>query len=32
MRAMTGPMTHAEYFTTRRFWVLDGLRAIAILL
>jgi peptidoglycan/LPS O-acetylase OafA/YrhL len=33
VRAMTtGPMTHAEYLTTRRFGVLDGLRAIAILL
>ena len=32
MRAMTGPMTHAEYLLIRRFGVLDGLRAIAILL
>jgi peptidoglycan/LPS O-acetylase OafA/YrhL len=29
---MTGPMTHAEYLSIRRFGVLDGLRAIAILL
>ena len=32
MRASTGPMTHAEYRAIGRFGVLDGLRAIAILL
>ena len=32
MRATTGPRTHAEYLSIRRFGALDGLRAIAILL